>query len=105
LLAAGHHVVLDAAFLRKKQRVSAKSIASSLGVASVLVCAEAPEDVLRSRIERRSKQKGEASEADLAVLEYQLGSVAAIGRAEAAIRVDTNADVDIGNLVSEILAR
>ncbi len=103
LLAAGHHVVLDAAFLRKKQRVSAKSIASSLGVASVLVCAEAPEDVLRSRIEQRSKQKDEASEADLAVLEHQLGSVAAIGRDEAAIRVDTSGDVDIENVVSRIL--
>jgi len=103
LLAAGHHVVLDAAFLKKKQRVSARSIASSLGVDSVLVCAEAPVDVLRSRIEQRARQKDEASEADLAVLEYQLGSAAAVGRNEAAITVDTTSGVDIENLVSRIL--
>ena len=105
LLAAGHHVVLDAAFLRKKQRVSAKSIASSLGVDSVLICAEAPEDVLRSRIEQRSKQKGEASEADLAVLEYQLESAEPVRADGAAINVDTSLDVDMENLVSRILAR
>jgi predicted kinase len=105
LLAEGHHVILDAAFLKKKQRVFARSVASSLGVESVLVCAEAPEDELRSRIEERAKQKDEASEADLAVLEHQLASVAPIGRNEAAISVDTNLDIDVEDLVAAVLAR
>ena len=105
LLAAGHHVILDAAFLKKKQRVSAKSLASSLGVESVLVCAETPVEVLRSRIEERARQKDEASEADLAVLEHQLGSAAPVLRNEAAIHVDTNVDIDVENVVSAILAR
>jgi predicted kinase len=104
-LAAGHHVILDAAFLKKKQRVSAKSLASSLGVESVLVCAETPVEVLRSRIEERARQKDEASEADLAVLEHQLGSAAPVLRNEAAIHVDTNVDIDVENVVSAILAR
>jgi len=105
LLAAGHHVVLDAAFLKKKQRVSARSVASSLDVRSVLVCADAPVDVLRTRIEARAKQKDEASEADLAVLEHQLKSAARVGVDEAAIRVDTSAEVDIDDVVAAILAR
>ena len=105
LLAAGHHVVLDAAFLKKKQRVSARSLASSLGVDSVLVCAEAPVDVLRSRIEQRAKLRDEASEADLAVLEHQLKSAAPIVRKEAPIRVDTNLDIDVEELAARILAR
>ena len=105
LLAAGHHVILDAAFLKKKQRVFAKSVASSLGVNSVLVCAETPVDALRSRIERRAKRRDEASEADLAVLEHQLESAAPVGSNEAAISVDTTLDVDIGRLVSAVLAR
>ncbi len=105
LLAAGHHVVLDAAFLKKKQRVFAGSVASSLGVDSVLVCAEAPVHILRSRIEERAKQKDEASEAGLAVLEHQLASAAPIGRNEAAISVDTDLDIDVNDVVAEILAR
>ncbi len=103
LLAAGHHVVLDAAFLKKKQRVSARSVASSLGVDSVLVCADAPVDVLRSRIEERATRNEGASEADLAVLEHQLGSAARMGTDEAAIRVDTSADIDINELAKTIL--
>jgi predicted kinase len=104
LLAAGHHVILDAAFLKKKQRVSAKSVASSLGVESVLVCAEVPVEVLRSRIEERAKRRDEASEANLAVLEHQLGSAAPVLRHEAAIRVDTSHEIDAGALASSILA-
>jgi aminoglycoside phosphotransferase family enzyme len=103
LLAAGHHVVLDAAFLKKKQRVSARSVATSLGVDSVLVCADAPVDVLRSRIEERATRNEGASEADLAVLRHQLGSAARVGGDEAALRVDTSADIDINELAKTIL--
>jgi predicted kinase len=70
----------------------------------MLVCAEAPVDVLRSRIERRAKPGDEASEADLAVLGHQLESAAPIGSNEAAISVDTNLDIDIEDVVSAILA-
>ena len=105
LLAAGHHVILDAAFLKKKQRVSAGSIASSLDVDSVLVSAEAPVEVLRSRIEQRAMIREEASEADLAVLEHQLRSADPLENKEAAIRVDTSLDIDIEALVARILKR
>lgn len=104
LLAAGHHVILDAAFLKKKQRVFARSVASSLDVDSVLVCAEAPVDVLRSRIEQRAKRRDEASEANLAVLEHQLDSFTPAGSDERAIRVDTCNEIDVAHLVSSILA-
>ena len=102
LLAAGHHVILDAAFLEKKRRVSARSVASSLGVPSVLVCAEAPVDVLRARIEKRAKQKDEASEADLAVLEHQLRTVDLPAPGEAALIVDTSDEIDIDALVASV---
>ena len=105
LLAAGHHVVLDAAFLKKKQRVSAQSVASSLGVDAVLVCAEAPVAVLRERIERRAMLNNEASEADLAVLEHQLRAAEGLWRDERVIRVDTSREPDIQGLVSSIRQR
>jgi len=105
LLAAGHHVVLDAAFLKKKQRVSARSVASSLGVDSVLVCADAPVDVLRARIEKRAEQKDEASEADLAVLEHQRATAGVPRADEKPLSVDTSGDVDIDAVVKRILGR
>jgi aminoglycoside phosphotransferase family enzyme/predicted kinase len=105
LLAAGHHVVLDAAFLRKEQRVSARSVGSSLGVDSVLVFAEAPVDVLKSRIEKRATYKDEASEADLEVLAHQQETAAPVGGDGTTIRVDTSLDIDIEKLVSAILER
>ena len=105
LLEAGHHVILDAAFLKKEQREAAKHVAADLGVHSEFVCAEAPVDVLRARIEERATRKDEASEADLAVLENQLETAAVTGSEETAIRVDTSHDVDIETLVSAVLRR
>ncbi len=103
LLAAEHHVVLDAAFLKKEQRQAARRVAADLGVDSVLVCADAPVDVLRARIEKRATLKDEASEADLAVLEHQLGTAAEPLSDEGALVVDTSSDVDIEELVKTIL--
>ncbi len=103
LLQAGHDVILDAAFLKKEQRQAARRVAADLGVESVLVCADAPVDVLRARIEKRATLKDEASEADLAVLEHQLGTAAEPLSEEGALVVDTSSDVDIEELVKTIL--
>ena len=105
LLTAGHHVVLDAAFLQTKQRVCARSVAASLGVNAVLVYAEAPVDVLRSRIEERAGRNDEASEADLVVLEHQLAAAELPRSVDMALNVDTSREVDIEGLVQSILGR
>ena len=105
LLAARHRVILDAAFLRKEQREAAKRVAAELGLDALLVCADAPTEVLRQRIENRATLRDEPSEANLAVLEHQLATAAPVGEDEAAIRVDTGGDVDIGDLVAAILKR
>ena len=104
LLAAGHHVVLDAAFLKKKQRVSAGSVASSLGVDSVLIYAQAAVDVLRSRIDERAQRKNEASEADLAVLKHQLAAAELPRPDEKPLLVDTNGEPDVEALADAIRA-
>ena len=105
LLSARHHVIVDAAFLQKAQREAARRVAGDLGVESLLVCAEAPEDTLRARIGKRAASRDEASEADLSVLEHQLETVTPIGSDEVAIRVDTSREVDIAALVAAILER
>lgn len=105
LLGARHHVVLDAAFLNKKQRESARAVASAAGVDAVLVYAEAPPDVLRARIETRASLKDEASEADLAVLEHQLGTAEQPRAEESAIVIQTGGDIDVDELMTSILGR
>ena len=105
LLEARHHVVLDAAFLAREQRDAARNVAADLGVDPVLVCAEAPEGVLRKRIGQRAAAKNEASEADLAVLDHQLEAAAPVGGDGSTIRVDTSLRINIESLVSAILER
>lgn len=66
VLQAGYPVILDAAFLQREERSQALALARELGVPLTIVNCEAPLEVLRERLLAR---KGDASEADVAVLE------------------------------------
>lgn len=66
VLAAGFPVVLDAAFLRHGERLQAWRVAQELQVPFSIVACKAPLPVLRERLHQR---RGDASEADLAVLD------------------------------------
>lgn len=68
-LGAGRAVVLDAAFLRPEERAQAESLAREAGVDFQGLWLEAAPDVLRARVAART---GDASDADVAVLERQL---------------------------------
>jgi aminoglycoside phosphotransferase family enzyme/predicted kinase len=72
LLAAGLPVVLDAAFLRRAEREAARDLARQAGAGFALLACEAPMPELRRRLQAR---RGDASEADVAVLE-RLAAVA-----------------------------
>lgn len=65
-LQAGYPVVLDAAFLRRTERDEAHALAVALRLPFGIVDCEAPLDVLRARLLAR---RGDASEADVAVLD------------------------------------
>jgi aminoglycoside phosphotransferase family enzyme/predicted kinase len=69
VLKAGWPVILDAVFLDPERRAQAEAVAARCGVAFEGVWLEAPPEVLRARIAART---GDASDADLAVLERQL---------------------------------
>ena len=71
-LAAGTPVILDATFLARRHRDQARALARHLGVRFVIVDFQARADTLRERVAARARQGGDASEADLAVLEAQL---------------------------------
>jgi aminoglycoside phosphotransferase family enzyme/predicted kinase len=68
-LAAGRAVVLDAAFLNPEERQGAEAVAREAGVEFEGLWMSATPDLLRQRVSART---GDASDADLAVLERQL---------------------------------
>jgi predicted kinase len=70
LLKAGRAVVLDAVFLRPDERREAEALAAEAGAGFDGVWLEGAPDLLRARLAGRT---GDASEADGAVLDEQLG--------------------------------
>jgi len=84
-LRAGYPVILDAAHLHRHQRDAAHALARRLGAAFTIASCEAPMDVLRQRVRER---RGDASEADLAVLEVLARAAQPLGKAEQAFVED-----------------
>lgn len=72
ILRAGHSVIVDAAFLQRGQRERLHAVAQELRVPFVILDILTPDKTLRVRLQQRSRQQHEASEAGLAVLEHQL---------------------------------
>lgn len=102
LLATGHHVILDAAFLKAEERTAARRVASKAGHASVLLNVSAPTDVLRERLRRRATAKNEVSEANLDVLEFQLTAADAVAADADVIDIVNDAAVDIADIAKKI---
>ena len=90
LLRAGHDVILDAAYLKFSKREHARQIAANCKAEFVIVHAHAPENILRARIRQRADSDTEPSEADLAVLEYQLENIEPLTPAEQRAAVSWN---------------
>jgi uncharacterized protein len=72
IVVAGYVAVVDAAFLKRAQRDLFRTLAAELRVAFVIVAFPASEATLRERVGRRAAAGSDASDADLAVLGYQL---------------------------------
>jgi len=104
LLWSGHTVILDAAFLDVASRDAARRVGAAAGCTAVLVRAQASDTVLRDRIRQRASRTDDASEAGLAVLDYQLTVQEPPVAGEQAIDVNTGRDVDIAAVVASIRA-
>jgi hypothetical protein len=72
VLMAGYTVIVDAAFLRRGQRRIFSAWASTHGMPFAILSLAAPQAALRERVARRAQEGQDASEASLAVLDYQL---------------------------------
>ena len=74
IIQSGYTAIIDATFLKHEQRELFRHLADSLRVPFVILDCQAPEKVLRARIIQRMHEGHDASEADLAVLDYQLAN-------------------------------
>ena len=82
ILASGHDVILDAAFLSAAEREQARRTAQNCAAGYHILETVAPVDTLRERIQARQKGGKDASEGNLAVLDYQLENAAPLSEAE-----------------------
>ena len=105
LLASGYAVIVDAAFLRREQREAFYALAGESRVPCVVLDLTAPEAELRRRI---STRRGDASEADLKVLEHQLQSAVPLSDEELSaagarrVRVDSTRPLEAQALAREV---
>jgi aminoglycoside phosphotransferase family enzyme/predicted kinase len=70
-LAGGYPTIVDATFSRRADRVRFHELSARLEVKTCIVRCHAPRDVLQARIVERRRRNDDASEADLAILEWQ----------------------------------
>jgi len=93
-------VILDAAFLRRAERLQMRELAARLRVPFVVLDCQAAPGVLVERVKARRLLGSDPSEADEAVLQQQPGHDEPATEAEAAhwLTVRTDRPVDIGSL-------
>ena len=105
-LQAGYAVIVDAAFLRRAERLDFRALAAELQVPFSILHCRASEAQLRARVAARHAVQADASEADLAVLARQLASHEALDGEERAmaLEVDTEAELDATALMARWLA-
>lgn len=82
LLSTGWPVIVDAAFLEHWQRDMFRAIARRRGVPVKIVDIQTDIAILRERVNQRAAQSGDASEADLHVLQYQIETAQPLGDEE-----------------------
>ena len=91
-LRAGYPVIVDAAFLRRAERDVLRALAAELRVPFTILHCSANSARLRERVAARSSSGDDASEADLGVLERQLGYVEPLSDDERALAIEVSTD-------------
>jgi predicted kinase len=106
ILQAGHPVIVDAAFLKRHLRDQLRAVAEQMRVPFAILDVQTSESVLRARLQQRSRQSREASEADQAVLDRQLSTREPLTADEqgAALIVDGGASLNIAVLQQKLRA-
>lgn len=91
LLRAGQSAIVDATFLKVEQRARFRELAADEGVTFAILDLDAPQSLLKARIETRMKTGADPSEATLDVLAAQCASAEPLTEAELKERVEVDA--------------
>ena len=104
IIAAGYSVLVDATFLTNAQRDPFRRLAAHLGCSFTILALDAPEAVLRQRIEERLAAGNQISEADVGVLELQLAAREPLREDECSSTVflDTTGPLDVPALLERL---
>ena len=104
LLGAGFSVIIDASFLRGADRQSLVALADRQNLDHAILDTSAVRGALEQRLQNRSVDDKEASEADIEILEHQFDTADALTAAELerTVRVATDGDVDIGSVIKSL---
>ncbi len=107
LLYAGYSVVIDATFLQRGQREAFMLLAQEQSCACVILDVYAPSAVLADRIQRRSQEGHDASDATVDVMEGQRETEELFTQAEQphVVRVDSTDPHAIISAISELKKR
>lgn len=101
-LTAGYPVVVDATFLRKKQRDPLRRLASKFKVPIVILDFDVPEAELRRRIHKRAAEGPSLSEANIAVLNAQLGERQPLDASEKAFAVTVGSETSPDDVAANL---
>ena len=106
-LAAGETVVVDAAFLRRAERLRFLELAQARGAPAVILACSAPDALLRRRVAERRAARSDASEAGPELLARQAGYWEPFGEPEQArvVAVDTSRPEAVADALAELERR
>jgi len=104
IVQSGFSAIVDAAFLKRRERAPFHELAQELSVPFVILDVTAPENLLRERVKQRMQHGRDASEADITVLENQLHNSESLddGELTVTIKVGTERTEDIHALVQHL---
>ncbi|HVY79573.1 MAG TPA: AAA family ATPase [Steroidobacteraceae bacterium] len=104
VLTGGYSVIVDATFLLRAQRAQFAELARRASARLQVILCDAPLEVLRQRITDRHAARSDASEADLAVLDWQLRHREPIDPAEGldVVKVSASAPESIGSALDAL---
>ena len=107
LLTAGYSTVLDATFLLRVQRDLLRNLAQRLRVPFVILRCHAPNNFLKHAITQRARAGGDASDADVQVLQRQIASQEPLDGTEIAeaIELDVSVNFDVTTLEQRLRRR
>ena len=105
IIAAGYNAIVDAAFLREQERRRFVELGNDRGIATVIVDVTADRETVEARLGQREADGMDASEAGMAVLEFQARVHEALTEAERRISVacDNSVSIDVQKIVTSIL--